>query len=62
MESEKAGYASGDTPPYEKRGSHNAEELIENKGLRIGEAADNYGDLQTAEEYGYVSRGYVARR
>lgn len=26
---------------------------------RMGEAADMYGDIQTAEEYGYVTRGYV---
>jgi len=27
------------------------------KDPRIGEAAELYGDIQTAEEYGYVSRG-----
>ena len=27
------------------------------KDPRIGEAAELYGDVQTAEEYGYVSRG-----
>lgn len=26
---------------------------------RTNEAKDIYGDVQTAEEYGYVSRGYV---
>ena len=25
--------------------------------VAVGEAADLYGDIQTAEEYGYVSRG-----
>ena len=31
--------------------------VVDDKGVRIGEAADMYGDLATAEEYGYVSRG-----
>lgn len=31
--------------------------IVEEKGIRIGEAADMYGDLASAEEYGYVSRG-----
>lgn len=29
------------------------------RGLQLGEAADMYGDLETAEEHGYVTRGYV---
>lgn len=32
---------------------------IESKQGRITEAAGLYGDLETAEEYGYVTRGYV---
>ncbi|KAH0566536.1 hypothetical protein GP486_000077 [Trichoglossum hirsutum] len=31
------------------------------KDHRIGEAAELYGDIQTAEEYGYVSRGLKSR-
>ena len=31
------------------------------RGLQLGEAADMYGDVQTAEEHGYVTRGYVNR-
>lgn len=31
--------------------------VVEERGIRIGEAADMYGDLASAEEYGYVSRG-----
>lgn len=27
------------------------------KGSKINEATDVFGDIQTAEEYGYVSRG-----
>lgn len=27
--------------------------------FRLGEASEIYGDYQTAEEFGYVSRGYV---
>ena len=29
------------------------------RGLQLDEAADMYGDVQTAEEHGYVNRGYV---
>jgi amino acid transporter len=32
---------------------------IESKDGRILEASGVYGDVATAEEYGYVSRGYV---
>lgn len=35
--------------------------VVEEKGIRIGEAADMYGDLAAAEEYGYVSRGLKSR-
>lgn len=35
--------------------------LVEEKGIRLGEAADMYGDLGAAEEYGYVSRGLKSR-
>lgn len=34
---------------------------IESKQSRISEAAALYGDIQTAEEYGYVTRGYVEK-
>ena len=27
------------------------------RGSKVNEATDIYGDVQTAEEYGYVSRG-----
>ena len=39
---------------------HNkAAKITEERGVRIGEAADIFGDLETAEDFGYVSRGYV---
>lgn len=31
--------------------------IVEQKGAAIGEATDLYGDVQTAEAYGYVNRG-----
>lgn len=34
---------------------------MESKEGRITEAAALYGDIKTAEEYGYVTRGYVWR-
>ncbi len=33
--------------------------VVEEFGIGVGEAADMYGDLATAEDYGYVTRGYV---
>lgn len=33
--------------------------IVEQKGLEMGEATDIFGDLQTAEDYGYVNRGWV---
>ena len=36
--------------------------LVETKGIQLGEAADVYGDIGQAEEYGYVSRGYCKSR
>ncbi|KAI9706530.1 MAG: hypothetical protein M1836_003536 [Candelina mexicana] len=34
---------------------------VDEKGARINEAAELYGDIQSAEEYGYVSRGLKSR-
>jgi hypothetical protein len=35
---------------------------IETKAGRIEEAAGLYGNIETAEQYGYVTRGYVLRK
>jgi len=52
---EKVGYdADPDSPHFD-----DATRIVEEKGTRIGEAADMYGDLETAEDFGYVTRGYV---
>jgi hypothetical protein len=55
-EADKMGYNTekGTGPAYD-----NTRRLSSVKDYRIGEAADLYGDIQTAEDYGYVSRGYV---
>ena len=42
----------GQAPPYEDPAT-----LTNEKGIKVGEAADIFGDVQTAEEYGYVTRG-----
>ena len=47
---------SNESPPY---GHDDPTRIVEEKGIRLGEAADMYGDLGSAEEYGYVTRGYV---
>ena len=33
--------------------------MVAERGLQYGEAADIYGDIETVEDYGYVTRGYV---
>ena len=30
---------------------------VEERGIQMGEAADMYGNVETAEDYGYVARG-----
>ena len=50
---EKSAYASGmDAPAY-----NDPAQVVEDKGIRMGEAVDMFGDVETAEEYGYVTRG-----
>lgn len=34
-----------------------AADIVHTRGNAIGEAADLYGDIETAQEYGYVKRG-----
>ena len=55
------GGANGDSPspdPYYV----SAENKIEaRRGSKVNEATDVFGDVQTAEEYGYVSRGLKSR-
>jgi amino acid transporter len=59
MANEKANYELGSeaVPAYDHK---DAAGIVASRGNNIGEAADIYGDVQTAEEYGYVSRGYVS--
>lgn len=52
---EKEQYSIGESPPND---NDNAETKADKHG-QIAEAAELYGNLQTAEEYGYVTRGYV---
>jgi yeast amino acid transporter len=37
--------------------SEEASKIEARRGSKVNEASDLYGDVQTAEEYGYVSRG-----
>ena len=50
-------YASGPESPGENEHHHAQEDLL--RGARVNEATELFGDVQTAEEYGYVTRGYV---
>ncbi|KAG8526707.1 uncharacterized protein KY384_008136 [Bacidia gigantensis] len=53
------GKLSGDSPEHD--GRHDSANIVHEKGVAMGEAADLYGDLETAEDYGYVSRGLKSR-
>lgn len=63
---EKAGPQAGQhTLGYDQASSSGYEKTVKESpvfdstnttSVRIGEAADVYGDIQTAEEYGYVER------
>ena len=59
MEKEAYNVAPAEKISNDSPGYTNAERIVEEKGVRMGEAADMYGDLETAEDFGYVSRGYV---
>ena len=48
---DKSQYANGDYEEPRKAS------FVNEKGARIGEASDLYGDIAQAEEYGYVTRG-----
>ena len=48
--------SSSDSPTY-----RDSTRIVEDKGIGLGEAADAYGDLRSAEEYGYVTRGLKSR-
>jgi amino acid transporter len=61
---EKEHYNLDETPEY--NGHAHSQYIdpvsgIENKTGRISEAADLYGNIETAEEYGYVTRGLKSR-
>lgn len=45
---------NGVQPPIE-----HADQFDARDGAIANEAKDMYGDIQTAEQYGYVSRGYA---
>jgi yeast amino acid transporter len=45
-------------PEYGVDSAHEeATKMAARRGSKANEASDLYGDIQTAEEYGYVSRG-----
>ena len=45
-------------PEYDVDQTHeDVTKMAARRGSKANEASDLYGDIQTAEEYGYVSRG-----
>lgn len=62
MENEPYGNSPGEKYSNESPPSDDPARVVETKGIRVGEAADMYGDLATAEDYGYVTRGCVETR
>lgn len=59
MEKEEYSVGQQEPTPYEE-GHNDVADIVHRKGHAVGEAADIYGDVQTAEQYGYVERGYVS--
>lgn len=62
MEKVPYGHSAGETYSNESPTDEDPARVVEAKGTRIGEATDIYGDLATAEDYGYVTRGCVETR
>lgn len=60
MSVEKQGYYGVHESPSPTNNSDIAD-VVNTKGAAIGEAADIYGDIQEAEEMGYVHRGLKSR-
>lgn len=58
LDHEKGQYTIGADSPQT---DHAVKDIVARKGAATGEAADIYGDLATAEEYGYVERGLKSR-
>ena len=54
IDHEKAHYAVGADSPT---GKDRVGSIVATKGAAIGEAADIYGNVEEAEQFGYVERG-----
>lgn len=57
MASEKPEYGVGAVPYGHESPEYQDKNVARRGSVAVGEAADLYGDIQTAEEYGYVARG-----
>ena len=44
-------------PDDDTRWYDEATKTVNEREIQLSEAADMYGDLETAEDYGYVTRG-----
>jgi yeast amino acid transporter len=52
---QKVGMSDGsESPDYHL---HGVDKMEARRGSKVNEATDVYGDVATAEEYGYVARG-----
>jgi amino acid transporter len=49
-------YEKGHSAINATHADHGIGQIVETKGAAVGEAADIYGDISTAEQYGYVQR------
>jgi len=60
---EKDQYVLDEQPDYNGNGVNTDGAFVQDAGRhgRLNEAADLYGNAAEAEEYGYVTRGYVLR-
>ena len=44
---------------YDDSQYHETERIVAAKGMEYAEAVDIYGDIETVEDYGHVTRGYA---
>ena len=42
---------------YDDAPDNDTARIMAAKGMQLGEAVDMYGDIDSAEDYGYVNRG-----
>ncbi|KAL9114416.1 MAG: hypothetical protein Q9227_001497 [Pyrenula ochraceoflavens] len=53
--------SNDDYHDHRKLSYDDAQHVAQEQGVQVGEAAENFGDMATVEQYGYVQRGLKSR-